>query len=192
MKKIILFTAIAMFAFTTTNAQGISFGAKAGLNLASVTGDGADEVDGRTAFHVGGVVNIEFSELFALQGEIVYSAQGFTQNISFDDVENIEATVKLDYINVPVLADITIIEGLSLQGGPQFGINITSELEVDGETEELDGVESLDVAAAIGAQLELPIGLFFQARYVTGLTEIVDGGDFKNSNISLSVGWFFN
>jgi len=191
MKKIILFTAIVMFAFTTANAQGISFGAKAGLNLASVNGDGTDDVDGRTAFHVGGVVNIEFSELFALQPEVIYSAQGFSTSEVFDG-ETFESTVKLDYINIPVLADITVVEGLSLQGGPQFGINITSELEVDGETVDLDEVETVDVAAAIGAQFELPIGLFFQARYVTGLTEIVKDGDFKNSNISLSVGWFFN
>jgi hypothetical protein len=190
MKKIILFTALAMFAFTTVSAQGINVGAKAGLNLASVNGDGTDGVDGRTAFHVGGVVNIEISELFAVQPELIYSAQGFTQNVSFDDVD-IESTVKLDYINIPVLADITLIEGLSLQGGPQFGINVTSEVEVDGETSELDGVESLDVAAAIGAQYELPMGLFFQIRYVTGLTEIAEGGDFKNSNLSVSAGWFF-
>jgi hypothetical protein len=192
MKKIILFTAIAMFAFTTTNAQGISFGAKAGLNLASVTGDGSDGVDGRTAFHVGAVVNIEFSELFALQPEVLYSAQGFSQNVDLGDLGMIESTLKLDYIIVPVLADITIIEGLSLQGGPQFGFNITSELEAGGETGDVDGVETVDIAAAIGAQFKLPLGLFFQARYVAGLTEIVDGGDFKNSNISVSVGWFFN
>lgn len=191
MKKLILFAALAMFAFTAVSAQGINVGAKAGLNLASVNGDGTDEVDGRTAFHVGGVVNIEISELFAVQPELIYSAQGFSQNVDLGDLGNVESTVKLDYINIPVLADITLIEGLSLQGGPQFGINVTSELEVEGETSELEGVESLDIAAAIGAQFELPMGLFFQLRYVTGLTEVAEGGDFKNSNLSVSAGWFF-
>ena len=191
MKKIILFTALAMFAFTTVSAQGINVGAKAGLNLASVNGDDTDDVDGRTAFHVGGVVNIEISELFAVQPEIVYSAQGFTQNVDLGDLGSFESTARLDYINIPVLADITLIEGLSLQGGPQFGINVTSEVEVNGETGELDGIESLDIAAAIGAQYELPMGLFFQLRYVTGLTEIAEGGNVKNSNLSVSAGWFF-
>lgn len=191
MKKLFLFTALAMFAFTTANAQGINVGAKAGVNLASVNGDGSDEVDGRTAFHVGGVVHLEFSELFALQPELIYSAQGFTQNVDLGDLGNFESTVKLDYINIPILADITLIEGLSLQGGPQFGFNVTSELEVDGETGDLEGVESVDVAAAIGAQFKLPMGLFFQLRYVAGLTDIVEGGDFKNSNLSVSAGWFF-
>ena len=192
MKKLLLVAALAVFGFTTSTAQGISFGAKGGLNLASLTGDGADDVDGRTAFHIGAVLNIEISDLFAIQPEVVYSAQGFTQDFDLGELGNVEATEKLDYINIPVLADITILEGLSLQGGPQFGVNITSEIEVDGETQESEDVESLDVAAAIGAQLELPIGLFFQARYVTGLTEVVKDGDIKNSNISLSVGWFFN
>jgi len=191
MKKIILFTALAMFAFTTVSAQGINVGAKAGLNLASVNGDDTDDVDGRTAFHVGGVVNIEISELFAVQPEIVYSAQGFTQNVDLGDLGSFESTARLDYINIPVLADITLIEGLSLQGGPQFGINVTSEVEVNGETGELDGIESLDIAAAIGAQYELPMGLFFQLRYVTGLTEIAEGGNVKNTNLSVSAGWFF-
>jgi len=191
MKKIILFTALAMFAFTTVSAQGINVGAKAGLNLASVNGDDTDDVDGRTAFHVGGVVNIEISELFAVQPEIVYSAQGFTQTVDLGDLGSFESTARLDYINIPVLADITLIEGLSLQGGPQFGINVTSEVEVNGETGELDGIESLDIAAAIGAQYELPMGLFFQLRYVTGLTEIAEGGNVKNTNLSVSAGWFF-
>lgn len=191
MKKLILFAALAVFAFGTSYAQDISIGAKGGLNLASLNGDGADEVDGRTTFHIGGVVNIEISELFAIQPEVVYSAQGYKQTIELQDAPTVEAIGKLDYINIPVLADITIIEGLSLQGGPQFGINITSDIEIDGNTQEIADVETLDIAAAIGAQLELPMGLFFQARYVAGLTEIVKDAEIQNSNISLSVGWFF-
>lgn len=192
MKKLFLVAAIAAFSVTASNAQGISFGAKGGLNLASVNGDGAEEVNGRTTFHIGGVVNIEISELFAVQPEVIYSSQGFTQDFSDFEGGMVESTVKLDYLNIPVLADITVVEGLSIQGGPQFGININSEVEVDGESADIDDVETVDVAAAIGAQFELPIGLFFQARYVAGLTEIVKDGDIKNSNISVSVGWFFN
>lgn len=192
MKKVLLVAALAVFSLTASNAQGVSIGAKGGLNLANVNGDGSEEVDGRTTFHIGGVVNLEISELFAIQPEVIYSAQGFTQKFTEFEGESFESIVKLDYLNIPILADITVVEGLSIQGGPQFGININSEVEVDGVSADIDEVETLDIAAAIGAQFELPIGLFFQARYVTGLTEIVKDGDFKNSNISVSVGWFFN
>lgn len=192
MKKLVLLAAIAAFSVTATNAQGLSFGAKAGLNLASVNGEGSDEANSRTAFHIGGVVNIEISELFAVQPEVVYSSQGFTQDFTDFIGDTFESTVKLDYLNIPVLADITVVEGLSIQGGPQFGININSEQEINGETADIDDVETMDVAAAIGAQLELPVGLFFQARFVAGLTEIAKDSDLKNTNISLSAGWFFN
>lgn len=191
MKKLFTLLVMAVFAFTyTTNAQDISIGAKAGLNLASINGDVSDDLnlDGRTSFHIGAVANIGIGEFFAVQPEVVYSAQGFTSDGDGEDV-----TGKLDYINVPVLADFTIAEGLSLQGGPQFGFNITSEAESDGETEEIEDVESVDIGAAIGGQFKLPgLGLFFQARYVIGFSDVVSDLDGKNSNISISVGWFFN
>ena len=83
-----------------------------------------------------------------------------------------------------------------MQGGPQVGIKAGSKFEVDGDEidEDDDGIESLDVAAGIGAQYKLPLGLFFQARYATSLTNLVENEDFdvKNSVVSVSVGWFFN
>ena len=192
MKKFLLVAAIAALSVTTSNAQGISIGAKAGLNLANVNGNDAEGAEGRTSFHIGGVVNLEISELFAIQPEVIYSAQGFTETINIPLGGTLEVTNKLDYLNIPILADITVVEGLSIQAGPQFGINITSEADIAGETQKLEDVETADVSAAIGAQLELPVGLIFQARYVTGLTEIVKDVSIKNQNISLSVGWFFN
>ncbi len=78
MKKLFLFAAIAVFGFTSVNAQEVTFGAKAGLNLASVSGDNTDEIDGRTAFHVGAIAEIAISDVFSVQPELLYSAQGLT------------------------------------------------------------------------------------------------------------------
>lgn len=192
MKKLMVIMVIATFAFTTSSAQDISYGIKTGANFSSITGDEVDDLDGRTSINVGGVVNIGIGELFAVQPEILYSTQGATW-----ELDGVKSTYKLDYINIPIMVDYTVAEGFSLQGGPQIGFNITSEIETDGETEELDDVESLDLGIGIGAQYRLPMGLFFQARYVIGLSDIfpdADGEDFKekNSVLSISVGWFFN
>ncbi len=188
MKKVLFFTVFAVFGLFSMNAQGISFGAKAGVNFASLSGDDADEIDGRTSFHVGGVVNIGVSEFFAVQPEVIYSAQGFTS-----DGEGADVTGKLDYINIPVLADFTLAEGFSLQGGPQIGINITDDLEVDGGGGGSLDAESIDFGAAAGAQLRLPdMGLFFQARFVIGFNDVISDVDIKNSVVSVSAGWFFN
>lgn len=199
MKKVILFAVFSLFATTNFFAQnapsenstssGVSFGVKAGPNFASLTGDDTDDLDGRTSFHAGGVVNIGVSELFAVQPEVVYSAQGAT----FTE-EGMDITIKLDYLNVPVLADFTLAEGFSLQGGPQVGFNITKEFEADGVSEEIEDVESVIFDAVIGAQYRLPMGLFFQARYVIGISNASSDADveIKNSVVSVSAGWFFN
>lgn len=185
MKKLILCAAIAAFGLSNVNAQEVKFGAKAGVNFASLSGDDADGLDGRTSFHIGGVVNIGISEKFAVQPELVYSSQGFTFSESGVDV-----TGKLDYINLPVLADFTVANGFSIQAGPQVGFNITDKVEAEGESESLDA-ESIDFGAAFGAQYKMETGLFFQARYSLGFSEVIKDVDVKNNVISLSVGYMF-
>ncbi len=186
MKKVLLCAAFAVLTMTTSFAQA-SFGAKAGGNLASVIGDDTDGLDGRISFHFGGVANISISEIFALQPELVFSSQGYKVDFAGEDF-----SIRLNYINIPIMADITVAEGFSLQAGPQFGINISSKVEFDGDTEDLDDIETLDIGVGAGAQYKMENGLFFQARYVFGFSEIAKDVDAKNSVISLSAGWFFN
>lgn len=192
MKKLLLVAALAVFGLTTIHAQSVRFGAKAGANFSSLNGDDVDDVDGRTSFHVGGVVNIGISELFSVQPELIYSSQGASADDSDGDI-----SINLDYINIPIMADFQLAEGFSLQGGPQVGFNISSKLDFDGEDEDIDNIQTLDFGVGIGAQYVLPMNLFFQARYVTGITNVFeeeDGFDTeaKNSTISISVGYFFN
>lgn len=197
MKKLLFFVALATLSFTAAQSQNVRFGAKAGVNFSSVNGDDFDDADGATGFHIGAVAKIGLTELLAIQPEILFSAQGYSVDLPGDDVK-----VRLGYINLPIMADFTIAEGLSLQGGPQFGFNVVSGYKYDGddieEFEEVEGIKSLDLGVGIGAQYILPINLFFQARYVIGFSDVYDefdGGvqpEGKNSVISLSAGYFFN
>jgi hypothetical protein len=186
---------VLMTLITSVQAQGTQFGVKVGANFASVNGNDASDLDGRTSFHAGGVARIGVSKLFSVQPEIVYSSQGYTGTQG-----QLKITGKLDYINIPVLADFTVAKGLSLQGGPQLGISITDEVEIGGQTIPI-GSESMDFSAVVGAQYRFSIGLFIQARYAAGLTnvigkETIEGvsvtTDAKNSVFSLSAGMLFN
>ena len=56
--------------------QKATFGAKAGVNFSDITGPDVDSFTGRTAFHIGGVAEIPVSEVFSVQPELLYSAQG--------------------------------------------------------------------------------------------------------------------
>jgi len=163
----------------------VKFGANVGVNFATITGDDTSDVKSKTSFHLGGVVVIGISEKFAVQPELIYSAQGFKlSEFGFN------VTGKLDYINLPILADFTIAEGFSIQAGPQLGFNITDKIEAEGESESLDA-EGIDFGAAFGAQYKMNSGLFFQARYALGFSEVVKDVDIKNNVIFLSIGYFF-
>lgn len=197
MKKLLLFVALATLSFTAVQSQNVRFGVKGGVNFSSVNGNDFDGTKGVTGFQVGGVAKIGITELLAIQPEILFSAQGYSV-----DEPGYGYSVRLGYINLPVMVDFTIAEGLSLQGGPQFGFNVVSGYKFDGDAnedfEKEEGVKTLDLGAGIGAQYILPINLFFQARYVIGFSDVydeLDGGvqpNGKNSVISLSAGYFFN
>ena len=184
MKKLFLCAALAVFAFTSVNAQEVTFGVKAGVNLASIAGDDTDGVSSLTSFHIGGVAEISFSDKFSFQPELLYSAQGYSYD-SFD--------VKLDYINIPLLAKYYVAEGFSIEAGPQVGFLMSAKAE---DEDVKDFVSGIDFGLGIGVGYKMDSGLNFAARYNLGLSNINDGegsDDFKNQNnvIQLSVGYMF-
>ncbi len=195
MKKLLIFTAIVLFGFTNVNAQDVNFGAKAGVNFASITGDETDDLDMRTSLHVGFVAEMVISETFSFQPELLYSAQG-----AIDKGDGWKYTVKIDYLNVPLMAKYYVAEGFSLEAGPQIGFLLSAEVdwEEDGEsgTDDLeDEVKGIDFGVNLGFGYKLESGLNFGARYNLGLSDADDSdGDsfsFKNSVIQAYVGFFF-
>jgi len=207
MKKII-FSVATLFAIGfTTQAQEIKYGVKAGLNLADWGGD-AENTNVRPGLNAGVLAEIKFNN-FAIQPEIVYSQQGTKltiNNYSGNDLtSSLELTSKLDYINVPIAVKYYVIEGLSLQAGPQIGFLVSAkekaELKANGENVSVemdakDGYEKVDFALFGGIGYDLPIGIFFQARYNAGLSNInkdPDSADIELTNnvFSFSVGYKF-
>ena len=215
MKKLLLFIAVAILTISTAQSQELRIGAKAGVNFASVGGDFTDNYDGRTSFHIGGLVEIPISEKFSIQPELLYSGQGAKSEYdnSFGDSLVIgKEKLKLDYINIPIMAKYYIIEGLSVEAGPQFGILVSAknEYEESGFRGEISGEEdvkefynTLDIGFGLGTSYRLNNGVFFSARYVIGLTDITDDDDVdfgpfdidgykqRNRAIQLSAGFSF-
>ena len=209
-KHLILVLVLALFSLTAAQAQEFVFGAKAGLNVASLSGDIEGDSKSRLSFHLGGVGEFKFSDAFGFQAELLYSATGakFEESESFDGESfSAEATTRLSYVSIPLLGRFHINESFSLEAGPQVSILISAEEEYsetitfDGETESFsetvdisEGINTLDVGFAAGATFTLPQGIFFSARYVLGLTSIDSFGDadVKNNVLQLSAGYQFN
>ena len=207
MKKIILFTVLAIFCFMAnaqdepTKSSDISFGLKGGLNFSLITGDDTDNLDGRVAFHVGAVAEFPISEKFSVQPELLYSAQG--DKGAFDGMD---IKFKMDYLNLPVMAKYYAAQGLSLEAGPQIGFLLSAKAEGGGVSLDIkDLFKSIDFGLGFGLGYKLENGLNFSGRYNVGISNFVDSdgslldepiytGDSKNYHnvFQLSIGYLFN
>ncbi len=201
MKKLV-FAAIAVVGFAATGVaqQQVKFGPKAGVNFANLSN--MDNSEMKTGFHVGAVAEIKFNEKFSIQPEVVYSAQGtkFSSN-------NAEVKLNNDYINVPIMAKYYIVDGFSVEAGPQIGFLMKAEQEgsyggFTGTTDMKDYYKSVDFGVGLGLAYDLPMGLFFNARYNLGLSKVQEdytvgsvtfkADDVKNNVIQVGVGYKFD
>lgn len=184
MKKLSISLLFALMTIATVNSQ--NFGVKAGLNFASISGEDFEDFDAKTGFHFGVVAEIMLSEVFSVQPELLFSTRGASVSEDGDDY-----SLNLNYITLPLLAKFYPVTGFSIEGGVLPAFNISAKEKYNDESADLEDIKKFDLGAAIGAGYKLPSGLFFQARYNFGLSEIVENVDAKNRVMQLSIGYLF-
>lgn len=159
------------------------FGIRGGLNIANLNDTDAD-VDSRTGLMVGVYANYLIpNSPVVIQPEVLYTQKGYEQN---------DNTVKLDYIEIPVLAKFNFITDGSFTPnvyfGPSIGFNVNAEAENDVvEVGFEDSVNDTEFGVVVGGGVDfgrIDLGV----RYGAGLTEVVDGGDAKNGVFSITAG----
>lgn len=162
-------------------AQGISGGVKAGFNLADqmYSSDGV-KIDSkvRVGLNAGLYLTAMFNEKFAIQPEILFSTQGC--KIDFDDFDS-ETRTYFNYLAIPILARYNITDRISIHAGPQVGFLISADMEISAGTQVIevdvkDEYKSLEIAAAIGGEIDIIAGLGGGVRYVFGLNNINEQG----------------
>ena len=188
---------------SSASAQtGVSFGVKAGANLANLdfSGDDVDvSFDRRVGLVAGAFMLVPMTETFGFQVEGLYSQKG----AKFEE-DGFEGSLKLDSFDVPVLARYTIPSSTDtsfhLFAGPSLGFKLSakSKTSFDGEDDEediSDDVAGVDFGVVIGAGLEF--GRFVvDGRYTHGLTNLNkaednDGVETKSRVFSLMAGFRF-
>jgi len=176
------------FAFAgTLNAQDVKIGLKLGMNIASVNGSNANNLDSRTGFIVGATAEVPLTEKFSIQPELLYSAQGaqLRDNFKYD----------LNYVLLPIMAKYYIANGFTVEAGPQFSFLIKDQLvptdEYSGASKENTDAENFDLAANVGLGYQFNSGIFFQTRYNLGLIAISENPDIKNGVFQMTLGYQF-
>lgn len=190
MKKILLM-AVVMLASVASYAQQavgtFTLQPKIGMNVASLTKcDGADP---RIGLAAGVEAEYQATDIFSVSAGLIYSMQGNKAK-----EEGVTLTTKLDYINIPILANVYVTKGLAVKLGVQPAFNVSDKQKLSGgkasvEAEDV-GAESFDFSIPVGLSYEYN-NVVFDARYNFGVTNIADGGDSKNSVFQFTLGYKF-
>ena len=171
---------------------------KVGLNLAYMT-EAGDDSKMRVGFAAGAEGMYQITDILGVSAGLLYSQQGVK-----GELYDVKGTVKMDYLNIPVLANVYVAKGLAVKIGvqPGFLINNKFKAEVSDFSAEM-GIKdafklgNLDVDTKT-FDFTIPVGLSYEisnfvvdARYNWGLTKTIDGvGDgTKNSVFQLTVGY---
>ena len=192
--RISFVTMLAVLAIQPAFGQAaLSLGLKGGLNFANInTSNIGSAYASRTGYHVGAFVLVKFAK-FGIQPEIIYSQQGSSVQFSGPNVDT-----NLSYLNIPVIAKLYLVGGFNLQVGPQFGFLMSATgpvLSSGGSVTTGDIKSSLtgsDISIGIGAGVDLPFGLNFDARYNLGVSDVnnqAGSAAAKNQVFQFSVGY---
>jgi uncharacterized protein (UPF0303 family) len=188
MKKV-LFAVLFISGVFTTQAQ-MKFGAKGGLNLASVKASGGGQditSSSRTSIAVGAFGNFSVSDKFKIQPELLYAGLGGVE-------EGVK--IKMDYLAIPVLGQFYATKKLYLQAGPQLGILLKAkQAGIDAK----EFLRSTDLQLLFGGGFYITNKLSVDLRYGFSMgniysAEVVSSTDAtgKNRALSFTLGYSFN
>lgn len=188
MKHYLLAAITFLIITAAAQAQHINIGIKGGLNAYNISGDNSSGLDTRYSFHIGLLGHIHINEQFALQPEIYYSSQGTQYKSNGSD-----ASLKLNYINIPLLFQYMFDNGFRIQAGPQLGILASASSEIGNTTTDVkSSFKGTDIAVVMGLSYVKPsTSLGFDIRYNHGLTNINENSAVNSYNRGFQVGIFY-
>jgi len=156
------------------------------------------ETSTRTGFLIGGVLFYSFSPILGLQVEPAYVQKG----AKIDIINNDEATLTANYIDIPVLLKASFGDGPVkpyLLAGATVAFKLCDAmLEFSDDTEDTVKTKSTDFILNIGGGVIIPAGkvnIFIEGQYNLGLSDLNDEPDddteFKSTGIQVKAGVLF-
>ena len=206
--RIALATALVTMLPGAVSAQA-ELGFRGGINFATLAGDDIDDASSLTKLNVGGFVTLPVSSVFGIQ-----IGAGFTSKGAEDTEDGTTVSFNLSYIEIPVLAKISVPStgnvGLHFLAGPAISFRTGCSIDAEGggvslsvdcdDTGVFDPLEikKTDFGALVGAGLDFSLApntsLLVELMYNLGLTQVSDSGvddDVKNRVFSIVAGLSF-
>tara|TARA_B110000238_G_C15905764_1_gene344016 strand:- start:16 stop:666 length:651 start_codon:yes stop_codon:yes gene_type:complete len=198
MKKNILIILILLVSISI-NAQTskMKFGIKSGINMSKYTPElyvgnsRLADYQGKLGFYIGGYTNIEISEKFKIQPEILFSSQGTKrvfEDISLTDSNgiligtgDIEEKISESVISIPITLQYFINNKFNLEGGIQLGYIINRKQETtknpfdeflgNNSQNNNTNYDKFDLGFNVGLGYEIFENMRINTRYFLGLIE---------------------
>ena len=203
MKKIAIALMCTILATGAAMAQKqFTFGPKFGVDYTHYWGKNVEH-GGQFNYQAGLFMEYRFTDQFAIAPEVVFAAQGAKTK------QTIETTYHTNYINVPVMLKWYVIKPLSIDFGPQLGINVYSKETIkyipqeapmlkmiaDGTYDIKDLTKTVDFGVALGFTYNITDEVFVQGRYTMGMINVFKteytSKNFKYGNAQIAIGYRF-
>ena len=194
MKKIMMMLFMATVALTASSQNTMrengtfTLQPKLGLALGSFSGDytkpaGGQDPKVRAGFIAGVEGEYYANDWFGIALGLNYAQQGWKVDGN---------TLKLDYLNVPLVADFYVARGLALKTGVQFGFLLSAKAD---EGDIKNSCEKFNFSIPVGISYEIN-NFVLDIRYNIALTKVnkYDGGhNEKNRSdlVQFTVGYKF-
>lgn len=195
MKKLMIMAALVLSsvcAMAQHEVGSFTLQPKVGINFANMTNMNKPSM--RVGLAAGLEAEYYASDIVSVSLGAIYSMQGCKAKDEY-----VKRTLKLDYINVPILANVYVVPGLAVKLGIQPGFCINKKIDVETSTgKEASGELTKDDVK--GFDLSIPVGISYEfanfqldARYNFGLTKAinVEKDSPKNSVIQVTLGYKF-
>ncbi len=189
------FILIFGFILLVLNAQAqFSVGVKAGTNISKITGKSFND-EFRYNYLLGAFAEIGLGEVISLNPELLFNqssstldSSGFKSVYQNIGINNSQTRARLNYLSIPLLANIKLGGPLQLEVGPQYSILMSSDKKFLDNAH--DAFKGGDFSMVGGVKLKFS-KFRLGGRYVIGLDNISNLGSqdkWKNQAIQLSAG----
>ena len=191
MRKVIIMAVLmlsSVAAFAQRPVGSLTVQPKIGMNFATLTK--ADDSESRIGLVAGAELEYQISDIFSISGGALYSQQGCEWS-----EDGSTRTNKLDYINIPVLANVYVVKNLAVKVGLQPAFNVNSKQKAskgDASVQgSIEGTKTFDCSIPVGLSYEYK-NFVIDGRYNFGLTKINKHADSKNSVFQITLGYKFD
>lgn len=192
MKKMMMIAVMAIFAMTASaqntlrDTGSFTLQPKVGVGFGFISGewDGGFDNKMRTGFVAGVEGEYYINDWFSAALGVNYAQQGWKLEGSAGS-----ATTKLDFINVPLVANFYVSKGLALKTGVQVGFLSSAKVE---SVDVKDFCEKTNISIPVGISGEYQ-NFVFDARYNIGLTNMRKDTNNKQRSdlITITLGYKF-